>query len=55
MKLEGEDFLLRIHSGELDKHDHLPLSEAIVLKALTRIWTRPKSCCSAKRIWRLLH
>ena len=33
MKLEGEGFLLRIYIGELDKWQHLPLYEAIVLKA----------------------
>jgi PII-like signaling protein len=33
MKLEGEGFLLRIYIGELDKAGHLPLYEAIVLKA----------------------
>jgi len=33
MKLEGEGQLLRIYIGELDKHGHLPLYEAIVLKA----------------------
>jgi len=33
MKLEGEGFLLRIYIGELDKWHHLPLYEAIVLKA----------------------
>jgi PII-like signaling protein len=33
MKLEGEGYLLRIYIGELDKWHHLPLYEAIVLKA----------------------
>lgn len=33
MKLEGEGCLLRIYIGEMDKWDHLPLYEAIVLKA----------------------
>ena len=33
MKLEGEGFLLRIYLGEQDKYHHLPLYEAIVLKA----------------------
>ncbi len=33
MKLEGDGFLLRIYIGELDKWQHLPLYEAIVLKA----------------------
>ena len=33
MKLEGEGFLLRIYIGELDKWHHVPLYEAIVLKA----------------------
>ncbi len=33
MKLEGEGTLLRIYLGELDKHGHQPLYEAIVLKA----------------------
>ena len=33
MKLEGEGFLLRIYLGEQDKWHHLPLYEAIVLKA----------------------
>ncbi len=33
MKLEGEGQLLRIYIGELDKCGHLPLYEAIVLKA----------------------
>ncbi len=33
MKLEGEGFLLRIYLGEQDKYNHLPLYEAIVLKA----------------------
>jgi PII-like signaling protein len=33
MKLEGEGLLLRIYIGELDKWHHLPLYEAIVLKA----------------------
>ena len=33
MKLEGEGYLLRIYLGELDKHGHQPLYEAIVLKA----------------------
>lgn len=32
MKLSGEGKLLRIFLGELDKLDHKPLSEAIVLK-----------------------
>ena len=33
MKLEGEGKLLRIFIGELDKWRHLPLYEAIVLRA----------------------
>lgn len=33
MKLEGDGTLLRIYLGELDKHGHQPLYEAIVLKA----------------------
>ena len=33
MKLDGEGSLLRIYIGELDKSHHLPLYEAIVLKA----------------------
>ena len=33
MKLDGEGSLLRIYIGELDKFHHLPLYEAIVLKA----------------------
>jgi PII-like signaling protein len=33
MKLEGEGCLLRIYIGEMDKWEHLPLYEAIVLKA----------------------
>jgi PII-like signaling protein len=33
MKLSGEGKLLRIFLGELDKHKHQPLYEAIVLKA----------------------
>jgi PII-like signaling protein len=33
MKLDGEGFLLRIYLGELDKFGHMPLYEAIVLKA----------------------
>jgi PII-like signaling protein len=33
MKLEGDGLLLRIYIGELDKHRHLPLYEAIVLRA----------------------
>jgi PII-like signaling protein len=33
MKLEGDGCLLRIFLGELDKHGHQPLYEAIVLKA----------------------
>jgi PII-like signaling protein len=33
MKLEGEGSLLRIYIGELDKWQHMPLYEAIVLKA----------------------
>jgi PII-like signaling protein len=33
MKLEGEGMLLRIFVGELDKWQHQPLYEAIVLKA----------------------
>ena len=36
MKLEGEGTLLRIYIGELDKHGHQPLYEAIVLKARER-------------------
>lgn len=33
MKIEGEGKLLRIFTGELDKHGSKPLYEAIVLKA----------------------
>ena len=33
MKLEGDGLLLRIFIGELDKHHHTPLYEAIVLEA----------------------
>lgn len=33
MKLSGEGKLLRIFLGELDKHNHKPLYEAIILKA----------------------
>src|SRR2546426_11620533 len=33
MKLEGDGLLLRIFIGELDKHHHSPLYEAIVLRA----------------------
>ncbi len=33
MKLEGEGRLLRIYIGEQDKWQHLPLYEAIVIKA----------------------
>ncbi|HUI06467.1 MAG TPA: DUF190 domain-containing protein [Verrucomicrobiae bacterium] len=33
MKLDGDGSLLRIYIGELDKFHHLPLYEAIVLKA----------------------
>jgi len=33
MKLEGEGTLLRIFIGELDKWHHMPLYEAIVLRA----------------------
>jgi len=33
MKLEGEGTLLRIFVGELDKWHHMPLYEAIVLRA----------------------
>jgi hypothetical protein len=33
MKLDGEGFLLRVYIGELDKWGHLPLYEAIVLRA----------------------
>jgi PII-like signaling protein len=33
MKLAGEGKLLRIFLGEMDKHDHRPLYEVIVLKA----------------------
>src|SRR2546426_388718 len=33
MKLEGDGLLLRIFIGELDKHHHTPLYEAIVLRA----------------------
>ena len=33
MKLEGDGFLLRIYLGEQDKWHHMPLYEAIVLKA----------------------
>lgn len=33
MKLEGEGKLLRIFIGEIDKVDHKPLHEALVLKA----------------------
>ncbi|MCG3148873.1 MAG: hypothetical protein PCFJNLEI_02322 [Verrucomicrobiae bacterium] len=36
MKLEGEGTLLRIYIGELDKWQHTPLYEAIVLKARER-------------------
>jgi hypothetical protein len=36
MKLEGEGLLLRIFIGELDKSGHIPLYEAIVLKARER-------------------
>jgi len=36
MKLEGEGTLLRIYIGELDKWHHVPLYEAIVLKARER-------------------
>lgn len=36
MKLEGDGFLLRIYLGELDKHHHTPLYEAIVLEARKR-------------------
>ena len=36
MRLEGEGTLLRIYIGELDKHGHQPLYEAIVLKARER-------------------
>jgi PII-like signaling protein len=33
MRLEGEGSLLRIYLGEQDKYHHLPLYEAIVLRA----------------------
>lgn len=33
MKLEGDGLLLRIYIGEMDRWQHLPLYEAIVLKA----------------------
>ncbi|HUN64605.1 MAG TPA: DUF190 domain-containing protein [Bacteroidota bacterium] len=33
MKLEGEGLLLRIFLGEMDKHEHRPLYEVIVMKA----------------------
>ena len=33
MKIPEEGYLLRIFVGESDKHGHLPLYEAIVLKA----------------------
>ncbi len=33
MKLEGEAELLRIFIGESDKHGHIPLYEALVMKA----------------------
>jgi PII-like signaling protein len=33
VKLEGEGLLLRIYVGEMDKWQHLPLYEAIVLRA----------------------
>jgi PII-like signaling protein len=33
MKLEGEGTLLRIFLGEMDRFEHRPLYEAIVLKA----------------------
>lgn len=33
MKLEGEGVLLRIYIGELDRWQHRPLYEAIVLRA----------------------
>lgn len=33
MKLEGEGKLLRIFIGEMDKSGHVPLYEALVLKA----------------------
>ncbi len=33
MKLEGDGLLLRIFIGELDKHHHTPLYEAIILRA----------------------
>jgi PII-like signaling protein len=33
MRLEGDGCRLRIYLGELDKHGHQPLYEAIVLKA----------------------
>ena len=36
MKLEGDGLLLRIFIGELDKHHHSPLYEAIVLEARKR-------------------
>ncbi len=33
MKLSGEGKLLRIFLGEMDKHEHRPLYEVLVLKA----------------------
>ena len=33
MKIPGDGYLLRIFVGESDKHGHIPLYEAIVLKA----------------------
>src|SRR5206468_11941792 len=33
MKIPGDGYLLRIFVGESDKHGHVPLYEAIVLKA----------------------
>lgn len=47
MKLEGEGCLLRILIGESDKHKHLPLHEAIVLKARERGWPA-QPCCAGR-------
>lgn len=33
MKLEGQGTLLRIYLGEMDRYEHKPLYEAIVVKA----------------------
>ncbi len=47
MKLEGEGTRLRVYIGELDKWQHTPLYEAIVLKARERglagatVWRGP--------------